>query len=246
MELVGLPRRLLYVYPSQLSGGQRQRVAIARALAMRPRDRDLRRADLGARRLGPGADPQSAAGSPARARADLVLVSHNLAVVEHMADRVAVMYLGRVIEEAARAIFAAPRHPYTQTLLASVLTPDTGAACRTGAGRRLSQSARTAARLHLPPALPQGHGPLPQHPPAPIGDEKGGWSATCMYDLGSRSPKGVCVTWEMPYSGRCAALRHFASRHRSPRRQARQHAAHRRQPGARKVSTRTSTTSASA
>ena len=71
MELVGLPRRLIYAYPSQLSGGQRQRVAIARALAMKSRDRDLRRADLGARRLGAGADPQPAAGFAARAQPHL-------------------------------------------------------------------------------------------------------------------------------------------------------------------------------
>src|SRR5579863_8800653 len=125
MELVGLPRRLLYVYPSQLSGGQRQRVAIARALAMNP---EIVICD----------EPTSALDVSVQAqilnllqdlRRELnltfVIVSHNLAVVEHMADRVAVMYLGRVIEAGPTAeIFSAPRHPYTQTLLDSVLTPD--------------------------------------------------------------------------------------------------------------------------
>ena len=127
MELVGLPRRLLYVYPSQLSGGQRQRVAIARALAINP---EIVICD----------EPTSALDVSVQAqilnllqdlRRELnltfVIVSHNLAVVEHMADRVAVMYLGRVIESGPTAqIFAAPRHPYTQTLLDSVLTPETG------------------------------------------------------------------------------------------------------------------------
>jgi len=125
MELVGLPRRLIYAYPSQLSGGQRQRIAIARALAMSP---EIVICD----------EPTSALDVSVQAqilnllqdlRRELnltfVIVTHNLAVVEHMADRVAVMYLGRIIEAGPTAqIFAAPRHPYTQTLLDSVLTPD--------------------------------------------------------------------------------------------------------------------------
>jgi peptide/nickel transport system ATP-binding protein len=127
MELVGLPPRLLYVYPSQLSGGQRQRVAIARALAINP---EIVICD----------EPTSALDVSVQAqilnllqdlRRELnltfVIVSHNLGVVEHMADRVAVMYLGRVIEAGpGEEIFRRPRHPYTQALLDSVLTPETG------------------------------------------------------------------------------------------------------------------------
>ena len=125
MELVGLPRRLLYSYPSQLSGGQRQRVAIARALVMRP---DIVICD----------EPTSALDVSVHAqilnllqelRAALaltyVLISHDLAVVEHLADRVAVMYLGRLVELGPTAqVFDHPRHPYTRALLRAVLTPD--------------------------------------------------------------------------------------------------------------------------
>ncbi|TVR11241.1 MAG: ATP-binding cassette domain-containing protein [Salinarimonadaceae bacterium] len=125
VDLVGLPRRILDSPPNQLSGGQRQRVAIARALIMRP---DIVVCD----------EPTSALDVSVQAQVlnllqDLreqlnvtyVLISHNLAVVEYMAKRVAVMYLGRIVEEnETAALFAEPRHPYTRMLLDSVLTAD--------------------------------------------------------------------------------------------------------------------------
>jgi peptide/nickel transport system ATP-binding protein len=127
LDLVGLPKRVLHSYPGQLSGGQRQRVAVARALIMRP---EVVICD----------EPTSSLDVSVQAqilnllislRRELgltyLLISHNLAVVEHLATRVAVMYLGRIVEEAETdRIFQKPRHPYTKALLESVLTPEPG------------------------------------------------------------------------------------------------------------------------
>lgn len=127
MDLVGLPARFADRYPRELSGGQRQRVAIARALIMKP---EIIVCD----------EPTSALDVSVQSQIlnlllDLrhefgltyVFISHNLGVVEHIATRVAVMYLGRVVELAeTSALFANPRHPYTSALLSSILTPEPG------------------------------------------------------------------------------------------------------------------------
>ena len=125
MELVGLPRRLFENFPNQLSGGQRQRVAIARALINRPEvvicDEPTSALDVSVQSqiLNLLQDLRS------ELNLTYVVISHNLAVVDHIATRVAVMYLGRIVEEKDTAnLFDNPEHPYTKALLQSVLTPD--------------------------------------------------------------------------------------------------------------------------
>jgi peptide/nickel transport system ATP-binding protein len=127
LERVGLSAEMGQRMPAQLSGGQRQRAAIARALVLEPRivicDEPTSALDVSvqAQILNLLAD----------LRRDLnltyIFISHNLAVVEHVASEVAVMYLGRIVERnETDALFRGPRHPYTQALLASVLTPEPG------------------------------------------------------------------------------------------------------------------------
>jgi peptide/nickel transport system ATP-binding protein len=126
-SLVGLPIKFLKHMPHQLSGGQRQRVAIARALVLRP---EIVLFD----------EPTSALDVSMQAQIlnllkrlqnelnlTYLLISHNLSVVEHMVDRVLVIYLGKIVEMAeTEAIFKNPKHPYTRLLLLSVMTPEPG------------------------------------------------------------------------------------------------------------------------
>jgi peptide/nickel transport system ATP-binding protein len=126
MSLVGLPKYLVDNYPSQLSGGQRQRVAIARALALKPK---VLLCDEPTSALDVSVQAQILnLLMTLRAELDLtlVVVSHNLAVVEHLATRIIVMYRGSVVESGSTdEVFLHARHPYTKLLLGSVLLPFT-------------------------------------------------------------------------------------------------------------------------
>lgn len=125
LQKVGLPSYFVNRFPAQLSGGQRQRVAIARALITRPKvlicDEPTSALDVSvqAQILNLLMDLRQ------QFQLTYIFISHNLAVVEHIATRVAVMYLGRVVELAPTAeLFSQPRHPYSRALLNSALTPD--------------------------------------------------------------------------------------------------------------------------
>jgi peptide/nickel transport system ATP-binding protein len=125
MKVVGLDVRYLRRYPHSFSGGQRQRIGIARALALSPRllicDEPVSALDVSvqAQVLNLLRDLKSTL------NLTYLFISHNLAVVHYLANRIAVMCAGRLVEVASRdALFANPKHPYTKALLAAVPHPD--------------------------------------------------------------------------------------------------------------------------
>ncbi|MEU8401833.1 ABC transporter ATP-binding protein [Nonomuraea sp. NPDC048892] len=137
LDQVGLPRRSLERYPHEFSGGQLQRIGLARSLALRPRlivaDEPVSALDVSvqAQVLNLMRDLQRDLGL------SYVFISHDLSVVDYMADRIGVMYLGKLVEVGpAHQVVRAARHPYTQALLDAVPTPDPGRTAGAGSAIR--------------------------------------------------------------------------------------------------------------
>ncbi len=174
LETVGLEPDAAKLYPHEFSGGQRQRIGIARALALRPR---LIIADEPVSALDVSIQSQILnllVELRQRFGLSYIFISHDLAVVEHVSDTVAVMYLGQIVETApTEALFARPSHPYTQALISAV--PQ-------------SEPARRGARMVLKGEMPNPENPppgCPFHPRCPKAMDLCGGTVPSETDIGT-------------------------------------------------------------
>ena len=173
LEKVGLSGEQLNRYPHEFSGGQRQRIGIARALALDPKfiicDEPVSALDVSIQSqiINLLRDLQN------QFNLTYLFIAHDLAVVEHISDQVAVMYLGRIVEYADRdAIYADPMHPYTRALLSAIPEPD---------------PAKKKQRIPLGGEVPSPSNPpsgCPFHPRCPLAEER------CKQTLQTLLPKG--------------------------------------------------------
>ena len=170
LELVGLSAKDRVKFPHEFSGGQRQRVAIARALAAEPAfivcDEPTSALDVSvqAQILNLMRDLQQRLGLT------YLFISHNLAVVRHMADRIGVMYLGRLAEIApGRELFTAPKHPYTRMLLAAIPDVDMSGRARTAVQGEIPNPINPPPGCFFNPRCPLVHARCLAEAPAMIG-----------------------------------------------------------------------------
>ena len=182
LELVGLNPEHYNRYPHEFSGGQRQRIGVARTLALRPRlivaDEPVSALDVSiqAQVINLLDDLQDELGL------SYVIIAHDLAVVRHISDQVAVMYLGKIVEFADRdELYASPRHPYPVALLSAVPVPEPAAARVATAGGTVSARVRRE-RIRL-----TGDVPSPLNPPP-----------GCRFHTRCWKAQDICKTTEPP------------------------------------------------